>query len=123
METVVETTTVDPGRIAQSQILQASAPACTSPFGSSRMPFGLMDYARILGTPVGKTGALLSGFVCDDDYCQRGIILALSMAVGWYGYTRKDILGYGLMASAVGAAVYTLFDVPRMVPAIGSGGQ
>lgn len=109
---------VDQTRLTQAQVMQTTAPTCTGtgPFGGTKMPFGLMDYAQILGTPVGKTGALLSGFICDNDHCQRGIILALAMTVGWYGYTRKDVLGYGLMASAAGAVIYTLFDVPKITP-------
>jgi hypothetical protein len=113
-------TVEDPSRITQSQVLQAVAPSCGSnggPFGTTRPAFGLMDYARIVGTPVGKTGAILSGLICDDDHCSRGIILTLSAAVGWYGYTRKDALGWGLVVSAAGAALYTLLDVPRVVPA------
>lgn len=116
METVEINQTIDPGRIMQSDILQVVAPTCNnnSPFALSGSNFGLMDYAKILGTPVGKTGAMVGSLICNDDHCSRGVILAIAMAAGWYGWTRKDVLGYGLMASAVGAAVYTLFDPPKI---------
>lgn len=86
------------------------------PFGGAGK-YNLLDYARMVGTPIGKAGALVGGMICNDEVCHRGTILTLAAVVAYYGWTRRDLVGYGLMASAAGAALFTLFDAPRVSPA------
>ncbi len=111
-------TAVDPGpQLETQQTRAASTQPMTVASGPYETQFKLMEYAQMLGTPIGTAGALVGGMVCREDACRRGMILTLAAVAGYYGWTRKDPIGWALMVSAGAAALYTLFDAPRISPA------
>lgn len=100
---------------SQAQTVATPPPVpAVAPFQTRQ---SLMEYAQVLGTPIGTAGSLLGSLVCQEDACRRGMILTLAAVAGYYGWTRKDPIGWALMVSAGAAAVYTLFDPPKVVPA------
>lgn len=76
----------------------------------------LLDTLRVIGTPIGVPASLVSALVCSDGVCGKGVTLGIAFGIGYYGWTRKDILGYVLMASAASAGLVALMDSPMEVP-------
>ena len=110
---------------AQAQLLQTpqvfppiSNPPVTPTPTPTPAQSPLLQYAKILGTPVDLPASIVSSLICTQDTCSRGVVLTAAVALGWYGFNRKDILGYILIASAVSAAYVAMADTPPVVVAV-----
>lgn len=78
----------------------------------------VLDYVRVLGYPVGTAANLTSMVICESTgmgggACYNVTSLLVCAAAGFYGWTRKDWLGYALMAGSGAAALFIVGDMFR----------
>jgi hypothetical protein len=66
---------------------------------------------RVAGMPVGVPAQIAAATACSAAggglMCQRWITLGIAAAVAWYGYHRRDTIGWVLVASAAASVLYS----------------
>ena len=70
-----------------------------------------LDFLKILATPVELPSSLLGAILCKKEECSRGITLGVAVGLAWYGWTRRDILGYALLATSAAAAIVVFSEI------------
>jgi hypothetical protein len=66
---------------------------------------------RVAGMPVGVPAQIAAATACSAANgglaCQRWITLGIAAAAAWYGYSRRDTIGWLIVASAAASMLYS----------------